>query len=113
MSLWPWRLTDRGCLLRIVLHQVSLLEASLVEKVPQLRGLITSQPRSPTSLEPVERLVLLCHAACVALLEEWPIVPRTRCSGRRWGAPEPWMLGGLANAQEVADARGVGGRTDH
>ena len=113
MSLWPWRLTDRGCLLRIGLHQVSLLEASLVEKVPQLRGLITSEPGSPASLEPVEQLVLLCHATYVALLEEWPIVPRTRCSARHWGAPEPWMLGGLANAQEVADTRGNGGRPDH
>jgi hypothetical protein len=50
------------------------------------------------ALELVKGFVLLSHAACVTLLEEWATVPRIRWSGRRWGAPKPWMLGGLVDA---------------
>ena len=65
-SLQPWRLTARGSLLWTSLHQVKPSRGFLSSEGARLRGLMNG-PRTSTSLEPVQRFVLLLHTISVTL----------------------------------------------
>jgi hypothetical protein len=70
------RLTVTGRLPLCGLPWVSLPKASLACNVPPCPKGLTSGPRALFPWSFGELLVLVCHAHCVTLPREWPIMPR-------------------------------------